>query len=110
MAANDDIKQATTSPTTSPPTKPPPTLFSLHAELRNEIHRLALIETNSFCVRNKRYRVPDLLQVCQQCRNEASSIYYGENEFEACGCCSEMDQVRLTKRRVERFGGKMTLR
>lgn len=111
MAANDDTKQMAKSLTNSPPTelspnKLPPTLFTIPAELRNEIYRLALVKTNRYWFCEGGYSVPGALQVYRQMRDEGSSIYYGENTFVACDYSSEREKVQVTKERIERFGGK----
>ena len=59
-------------------------LFELFAELRNSIYELVLLEKERVQVRSSgesQLRIPALLVVCSQIRNETSSIWYKSNEF-----------------------------
>ncbi|KAK3115471.1 hypothetical protein LTR53_005128 [Teratosphaeriaceae sp. CCFEE 6253] len=56
-------------------------LFRLPGELRNEIYAYALTSTEPIEVAAKGPGQPSLLRVCKGVRNEASKIYYGENQF-----------------------------
>ncbi|KAK5743011.1 hypothetical protein LTR17_003024 [Elasticomyces elasticus] len=55
-------------------------LFKLPAELRNEIYEMVLLERGPICIQ-KWLRVPGLLQVSSEVRQETVKMWYGENEF-----------------------------
>lgn len=55
--------------------------MGLAGELRNRIYYLALAEPQTTIINSLKHTQPGLLQTCKQIRNEASSIYYGENCF-----------------------------
>ena len=57
--------------------------IELPAELRNRIYRLALLEPDAIKINDSSTpQEPSLLSACRQIRQEAISIYYGENHFE----------------------------
>ncbi|KAK5675897.1 hypothetical protein LTS10_011629 [Elasticomyces elasticus] len=75
------LSQRTTKPTNRTTES---SLLSLPPELRNDIYELVLLETVPV-FRFSLYMypaVPTLLQVSQQIRNEALSMYYGKAAFE----------------------------
>ncbi|KAF2167339.1 hypothetical protein M409DRAFT_22149 [Zasmidium cellare ATCC 36951] len=57
-------------------------LLGLPAELRNAIYGYALVKQEPVKVYARTTQQPALLQVSRQMRDEASSIYYQDNEFE----------------------------
>ena len=57
------------------------TLLGLPAELRNQVYRLALCETGKIAISQNNFQQPALLRTCRQIREEASSIYSGENQI-----------------------------
>ena len=73
------------------PAQPQSPLFSLPAELRNQIYRLVLIRATNFdLIRPTHFDLrpegfwpyePDLLHVSRQIRTEALDIYYQENTW-----------------------------
>jgi len=59
----------------------PKGLFGLPPELRNAIYEYTLPQDGVIWVsRTRPFKVPPLLQVCKQIRNEARNIWYGNNE------------------------------
>ena len=57
-------------------------LLELAAELRNNIYRLVLTSEIPVAIKKSDLRGRTaLLQTCRQIRNEASSVFYSENEF-----------------------------
>ncbi|KAK5111966.1 hypothetical protein LTR85_011713 [Meristemomyces frigidus] len=69
-------RRATTAP------EKPFRLLDLPPELRSNIYELALLQTSKIQV-NRKLRIPTLLQSSHQVREEASGIYYKQNEFVA---------------------------
>lgn len=59
----------------------PPGLFTLPAELRNEIYRLVLLSQSRITIGARNHEQPALLRTCRQLREETSSIFYDENRF-----------------------------
>ena len=57
------------------------TLLNLPGEIRNQILRLALVESQMIPVDSNGLDEPELLQVCSQLRKEGISIFYAENIF-----------------------------
>ncbi|KAK5117156.1 hypothetical protein LTR85_008924 [Meristemomyces frigidus] len=56
-------------------------LLRLAPELRNCIYRHALLEPDIIEINASQHLEPGLLRTCQQIRNEAGSIFFGENRF-----------------------------
>lgn len=56
-------------------------LLKLPAELRNRIYRLTFVQDHIILVTRQKFIEPHLLYVCKDIRHEATSSYYGENEF-----------------------------
>jgi hypothetical protein len=56
-------------------------LFAIPAELRNRIYRYAMIQDGDLTVTPRGPSEPALLRTCYVVRDEACSIYYGENQF-----------------------------
>ncbi|KAK4498232.1 hypothetical protein PRZ48_010889 [Zasmidium cellare] len=102
MAATDHKSPSESS--TKPTAKK--TLFDLPAELRIDIYRLILIEPVMPSICARQFRLPALLQVNQQTRNEAWSIYYGENSFRRCEICGRNSLIQAVERRVKDAEGK----
>jgi hypothetical protein len=50
--------------------------------MRNEIYRLCLVNDEAEAQVTKALKTPQSLSTCRQIRNEASPIWYYENEFE----------------------------
>lgn len=57
-------------------------LLDLPAELRNDIYRLVVLQTDDIVVSTEGINEPPLLKACKQIRVEALPIYYAENSFE----------------------------
>ncbi|KAI5367999.1 hypothetical protein Slin15195_G031330 [Septoria linicola] len=57
-------------------------LHKLPGEVRNRIYRYALVDTGDLEITSTGPGEPSLLRVCKRVRNEASSIYYAENNFD----------------------------
>ena len=57
--------------------------MGLPGELRNRIYRLCLVSEDHIIVTTTTFPEPRLLKTCKEIREEASTIYYGENQFEA---------------------------
>lgn len=57
-------------------------LLELSGELRNRIYEYTLCEEEPITIDRYNLEEPPLLLACKQIREEASSIYYGENDFE----------------------------
>lgn len=69
-AHNDNVPQAS--------------LLGLPGELRNEIFRLALLESEEIVIKRRRRSIePGLLRTCAAVRGEARPIFCGENKFRA---------------------------
>ena len=56
-------------------------LFNLPPELRNRIYRYAIVEDDELILTPRGPSEPTLLRTCRSIRDEACSIYYGENKF-----------------------------
>jgi hypothetical protein len=59
-----------------------PPLLELPGELRNRIYQLCLV-SNPIIINSTTFPEPSLLKTCKQVRKEASTIFYGENQFQA---------------------------
>ena len=57
-------------------------LFDLTAEIRNSIYELVL-QTKGTIIVDRKLELPPLLASCDQIQDEASSIWYRDNEFRA---------------------------
>ena len=85
QAIKDDIEQSTSE--IAPQATP---LLNIPPELRNKIYRFSLVNTgdpfytNWVDVNHYWPEQPALLQTCRQIKQEATSIYYEENEFFLC--------------------------
>ena len=64
--------------TTAPPIEG---FFDLPGELRNRIYRLVLIQNKSIKISKGNFTEAPLLSVCRQIREEATSIFFFENEW-----------------------------
>ncbi|KAF2173896.1 hypothetical protein M409DRAFT_16165 [Zasmidium cellare ATCC 36951] len=95
-----------------PPNKPSK-LLTLPAELKNDIYRMVLFPTDndppqpttphwtpsayiSTCPHE--YITPNLLQICQPTRREASAIHYLENKFAMCYCKGDLFEYVMERR------------
>ena len=72
-----------TVPQATPSIQYPQThLLGLPGELRNRIYRYVLVSDETIHIDPDCFQQPALLRTCTQVRNETSSIYYKENDFE----------------------------
>lgn len=66
-----------------------PSLLGLPGELRNRIYRLVVVEDeriemtpiDPYLVLDIKYKLPGIIHASRQLREEARSIYFGENSF-----------------------------
>lgn len=91
----------------APQTSTPSTsaLLSLPPEMRNRIYRFALLHENDILTQtgSKPPADPAILRTCRQLRNEASGIYYQENDIVFEVESYDIDTyVRWTERSIHR--------
>ena len=58
-----------------------PSLLNIPAELRNNIYELALTSEHDIVIQVGGAKRPALLHACKQTREEATKIYFSQNDF-----------------------------